>query len=437
VTIGANDATLRPRSCSCQYPPLAFVFRLFESGFVIRAAIGQTHAVDDDALLSRLRSLQIETPSWGYGNSGTRFHVFPWPGAARDVWERLADAALVHRLTGCCPTVALHVPWDRVDDWSELRRFAEVQGVRIGAINPNVFGDDAYRLGSLCNPDEAVRRLALEQCLECVEIAGELGSAAISLWLADGTNYPGQDDLRGRYARLTAGLEELYAALPPNLRLLVEYKFFEPGFYSTDLPDWGTAALACRRLGSQAQVLVDTGHHPQGTNVEQIVALLLAEGLLGGFHFNNRKYADDDLIVGAIDPFELFRIMREIALAQIDPATAGTAGKIAFMIDQSHNIEGKIDAMLQSVMNIQTAYAKALLVDEDAVGAAQREGDVLGAHRLLVDAFETDVRPLLARLRGELGLEADPVEAFRRQGHAERLAQERGTASVTSAYEQL
>ena len=267
--------------------------------------------------------------------------------------------------------------------------------------------------------------------------AREVGSPAISLWLADGTNYPGQDDLRGRYARLTASLEELYAALPDGLRLLVEYKFFEPAFYSTDLPDWGTAALICRRLGPQAQVLVDTGHHAQGTNVEQIVALLLAEGLLGGFHFNNRKYADDDLIVGAIDPFELFRIMREIALAQDDPATATTAAAVAFMIDQSHNIEGKIDAMVQSVMNIQTAYAKALLVDEDAVAAAQREGDVLGAHRLLLAAFESDVRPLLARLRGELGVEADPVEAFRSQGHAERLAQERGTAGVKSAYEQL
>jgi L-rhamnose isomerase / sugar isomerase len=393
--------------------------------------------MDDDTLLAQLRGLEIETPSWGYGNSGTRFHVYPWPGAARDVWERVADAALVHRLTGCCPMVALHVPWDRVDDWTTLRRFAEEQGVRLGAINPNVFGEDAYRLGSFCNPDQAVRRRALEHCLECIEIAGKVGSTAISLWLADGTNYPGQDDLRERYARLTAGLEELYAALPPSLRLLVEYKFFEPAFYSTDLPDWGTAALVCRRLGPQAQVLVDTGHHAQGTNVEQIVALLLAEGLLGGFHFNNRKYADDDLIVGAIDPFELFRIMREIALAQADPVIAETAHAVAFMIDQSHNIEGKIDAMVQSVMNIQTAYAKALLVDERAVASAQRDGDVLGAHRLLLAAFESDVRPLLARLREQVGVEADPVAAFRRQGHAERLAQERGTTRVESAYEQL
>jgi L-rhamnose isomerase/sugar isomerase len=393
--------------------------------------------VHDDAIRSRLRRLAIETPSWAYGNSGTRFHVYPWPGAARDVRERIADAGLVHRLTGCCPTVALHIPWDRVDDWPGLAAHAESEGVRIGAINPNVFGDDAYRLGSLCNPDAAVRRRALDHCRECVEIAGQVGSTVLSLWLADGTNYPGQDSLRGRYARLTESLDELYAALPERMRLLVEYKFFEPGFFSTDLPDWGTAALICRRLGPQAQVLVDTGHHAQGTNVEQIVALLLAEGLLGGFHFNNRKYADDDLIVGAIDPFELFRIMREIALAETDPETGETARAVEFMIDQSHNIEGKVDAMIQSVMNIQTAYAKALLVDEDAVAVAQAEGDVLGAHRLLLEAFETDVRPLLAEVRAEQGVEPDPVAAFRAQGHAARLAAERGIASVQSAYEQI
>jgi len=384
--------------------------------------------MDETAVLERLRRLEIETPSWGYGNSGTRFHVYPWPGAARTVHERIDDAALVHRLTGCCPSIALHIPWDAVDDYAELRRYAEAQGVRIGAINPNLFGDDAYRLGSICHPDEQVRAQALAHCRACVDIASELGSTAISLWLADGTNYPGQDDLRHRYARLGAGLEELYVSLPDGMRLLVEYKFFEPGFYSTDLPDWGTAALACRRLGPQAQVLVDTGHHPLGTNVEQIVAVLLSEHLLGGFHFNNRKYADDDLIVGSIDPFELFRIMREIAQAE-------TPEQIAFMIDQSHNVEGKIDAMIQSVVNIQTAYAKALLVDNDRLANAQGAGDVLGAHRVLLDAFETDVRPLLARLREELGIEADPVAAFRRGGHGDRLARERGTTTVESAYE--
>jgi L-rhamnose isomerase/sugar isomerase len=384
--------------------------------------------MNEDALLLRLRTLEIETPSWGYGNSGTRFHVYPWPGAARTVHERIADAALVHRLTGSCPSVALHIPWDAVDDYGGLRRYAEGEGVRIGAINPNLFGDDAYRLGSLCHPDAAVRARATHHCRECIDIAEQVGSSVISLWLADGTNYPGQDDLRGRHARLVRALEEIYAQLPPGMRLLIEYKFFEPGFYSTDLPDWGTAAFVCRRLGPQAQVLVDTGHHPQGTNIEQIVAVLLADGLLGGFHFNNRKYADDDLIVGSIDPFELFRIMREIAL--------GGADGVAFMIDQSHNVEGKIDAMIQSVMNIQTAYAKALLVDEEGLAARQQDGDVLGAHRILLEAFETDVRPLLARLRQELGVDPDPVQTFRDGGFRERLAQERGTASVESAYEQ-
>jgi L-rhamnose isomerase/sugar isomerase len=380
--------------------------------------------VDVEATLAELGRLEVETPSWGYGDSGTRFGVFPWPGAARSVEERVADAALVHRLTGACPTVAIHIPWDRVDDWDELRRLAESDGIRIGAINPNLFQDDEYRLGSLCHPDPGVRRRAVERCLDCVAIADRVGSRIISLWLADGTNYPGQDDLRDRYRRLVAGLEELYAALPAGMRLLIEYKFFEPAFYSTDLPDWGTAALICSRLGSQAQVLVDTGHHPQGTNIEQIVALLLETGLLGGFHFNNRKYADDDLIVGSIDPFELFRIMGEIAAARRDPATAAGAKAIALMIDQSHNVEGKVDAMIQSVVNIQTAYAKALIVDRTRLETAQRAGDVLGAHRVLLEAYETDVRPLIAQLRADLGLDPDPVEAFR-AGYAERLVRER------------
>ncbi len=391
--------------------------------------------VTEAEALEQLRRLEVETPSWGYGNSGTRFHVYPWPGAARNVHERIDDAALVHTLTGCCPSVAIHVPWDRVDDWAGLRAYAEDQGIRIGAVNPNLFGDDAYRLGSLCHPDGKVRRRALDHCLECVEIAREVGSSQLSLWLADGTNYPGQDDLRRRFRRLVESLEELYASFPSGMRLLVEYKFFEPAFYSTDLPDWGTAALVCRKLGPQAQVLVDTGHHPLGTNVEQIVALLLSEGLLGGFHFNNRKYADDDLIVGSIDPFELFRIMLEIALGRSDTATAQTADAVAFMIDQSHNIEGKIDAMIQSVVNIQTAYAKALLVDQDRLETAQQKADVLGAHRVLLEAFETDVRPFVGRLRSDLGLAPDPVEAFRSGGHIERLARERGAASAESAYE--
>jgi len=378
-----------------------------------------------EAVIGGLRGIEIETPSWAYGNSGTRFGVFPWPGAARNVHERIADAALVHRLTGVCPTVAIHVIWDWVDDWKELAAFAQSEGVRLGAINGNVFQGDDYRLGSFCHPDSRVRRKAIDHCLECIDIAKQVDSDVFTVWLADGTNYPGQDEMRERYRRLLEGFGELHAALPAGMRFLVEYKFFEPAFYSTDLPDWGTAVLVCRALGPQAQVLVDTGHHPLGTNVEQIVALLLEEGLLGGFHFNNRKYADDDLIVGSIDPFELFRIMGEIVSAKGDPHTERTADAIAYMIDQSHNIEGKIEAMIQSVVNIQTAYAKALIVDREALRAAQLEGDVLGAHRVLTDAFETDVRPILEQLRAERGLPADPVVAFRSEGHEQRLARER------------
>jgi L-rhamnose isomerase / sugar isomerase len=391
----------------------------------------------DDSILDELAQLEIETPSWGYGNSGTRFHVFPWPGAARTVHERIADAALVHRLTGACPSVAIHIPWDRVDEWDALREFAAGQGLRLGAINANLFQDDAYRLGSFCHPDAGVRRQAFDHCLECIEIARGVGSADFVLWLPDGTNYPGQDDLRARYRRLLEGFQRLYEALPEGMRLLVEYKFFEPAFYSIDIPDWGTAALLCRRLGPEAQVLVDTGHHPQGTNIEQIVSRLLEEGLLGGFHFNDRKYGDDDLIVGSMVPFELFRIMREIAAARRNSETADAAAAIAFMIDQSHNVEGKIEAMIQSVVNIQTAYAKALLVDGDRLARAQAEGDVLGAHRVLLEAYETDVRPLLVHLRERRGLEPDPIAAFRAGGYAEQLARERGTAAVASAYESI
>jgi L-rhamnose isomerase / sugar isomerase len=381
--------------------------------------------IDLEGVVAGLGELKIETPSWGYGNSGTRFGVFPWPGAARTVHERIADAALVHRLTGACPTVAIHVTWDWVDDWDDLAAYAESEGVTLGAINGNVFQGDDYRLGSFCHPEARVRRMAIEHCLECIEIANQVKSDVFTVWLADGTNYPGQDDMRERYRRLLEGFRELYAALPPGIRFLVEYKFFEPAFYSTDLPDWGTAVLVCRALGPQAQVLVDTGHHPLGTNGEQIVALLLEEGLLGGFHFNSRKYADDDLIVGSADPFELFRIMKEIVSAKHDPATGTTADAIAFMVDQSHNIEGKIEAMIQSVINIQVAYAKALLVDRAALREAQIAGDVLGAHRVLTDAYETDVRPLLVASREANGLPLDPVEAFRAGGHADRLARER------------
>ncbi len=396
-----------------------------------------TRGLDVNAIKNALKAQRIETPSWGYGDSGTRFKVFPWPGAARDIYEKLADAAQVHRFTGVTPSVALHIPWDKVDDWTALKDYAADLGVQIGAINPNVFQDDAYRLGSVCHPDPAVRRRATDHLLECLEICQATGSTLLSLWFADGTNYAGQDDLRARKHRLEEALTEVYAALPHSVRMLIEYKFFEPAFYHTDLADWGAALTLAHKLGPQAQVLVDTGHHAQGTNIEHIVAFLLDEGKLGGFHFNSRKYADDDLIVGVVNPFELFCIFNELIAAERadDPAVATCARQVAYMIDQSHNIEGKIEAMVVSVSNCQTAFAKALLVDRAELGERQAAGDVLGAHRILVEAYETDVRPLLAQIRIEMGREPDPIAALRASGYAQKIAQERGISeSADSGY---
>lgn len=389
-----------------------------------------------ERVIERINALRVETPSWGYGNSGTRFKVFAQPGAARTIEEKLADAAMVNRLTGICPSVAIHIPWDRVDDWSALRQVAAGQGVKIGAVNPNLFQDDEYMFGSLCHPSAAVRGRSVDHVLDCIEIARTVGSSIISLWLADGTNYPGQDDLRARRRRLLECLREIYAALPPGLRLLVEYKFFEPGFYSTDLPDWGTAYTVCLELGPEAKVLVDTGHHAQGVNVEQIVAGLLDRGRLGGFHFNARKYADDDLIVGSSNPFELFLIFNELVAAEDnrDQVVAQCAHEVAYMIDQSHNIEPKVEAMIQSVVNIQIAHAKALLVDRPRLLQAQAAGDVLEANRVLLEAYESDVRPLLAEARARLGLDPDPVSTLRRSRYQERIASERGTAAAGSGY---
>jgi L-rhamnose isomerase/sugar isomerase len=390
----------------------------------------------NEAILERINSLRVETPSWGYGNSGTRFKVFTQPGAARTIEEKLADAGLVNRLTGICPSVAIHIPWDRVDDWSALEDVARAEGVRIGAINPNLFQDDEYRLGSLAHPAASVRRRAVNHVLECIQIAATVRSPTVSLWLADGTNYPGQDEFRSRRRRLMDSLKEIYAALPKGVRLLVEYKFFEPGFYSTDLPDWGTAYTTCLELGPQAQVLVDTGHHAQGVNVEQIVAMLIGAGRLGGFHFNGRRYADDDLIVGSTNPYELFLIFNELTAAQQDGEAdvAQCARDVAYMIDQSHNIEPKLEAMVQSVVNIQTAHAKALLVDHERLHDAQREGDVLGATRILQEAFDTDVRPLLASARKKLGIDPDPIGALRASAYVERVARTRGAAAAGSGY---
>jgi L-rhamnose isomerase/sugar isomerase len=376
---------------------------------------------DPAAVKAALKQQRIELPSWAFGNTGTRFKVFAQPGVPRDAYEKIADAAQVHAHTGVAPSVALHIPWDTVDDYADLAKHASDLGVQLGTINANVFQDDDYKLGSVCNPDPRVRRKALDHLLACVDIMDQTGSRDLKLWFADGTNYPGQDSIRARQERLAEVLAEVYRRLGPEQRLLLEYKLFEPAFYHTDVPDWGTALVHCLALGERALVVVDTGHHAPGTNIEMIVAMLLRAGKLGGFDFNSRFYADDDLMVGAADPFQLFRIMHEVV------AGGGYApeAEIAFMLDQCHNIEPKIPGQIRSVMNAQEATAKALLVDGDALEAAQLAGDVLGANGVLMDAYSTDVRPLLAELRQDLDLDPDPLAAYARSGYGGRIVAER------------
>ncbi|MGI5170162.1 L-rhamnose isomerase [Spirillospora sp. CA-253888] len=372
-------------------------------------------------LTAGLDGLAIETPSWAYGNSGTRFKVFAQRGVPRDPFEKIADAARVHAFTGAAPSVALHIPWDRVADYTALAAHAADHGVRLGAINANVFQDDDYLLGSVTNPDPRIRRKATDHLLECVDIMDATGSRDLKLWFSDGTNYPGQDDIRARQDRLAESLREVYARLGDDQRILLEYKLFEPAFYTMDVPDWGTSLMHCVALGPKATVCVDTGHHAPGTNIEFIVAMLLRAGRLGAFDFNSRFYADDDLMVGAADPFQLFRIMYEVVRGGgLDPASG-----VAFMLDQCHNIEPKIQGQIRSVMNAQEATAKALLVDTEALAAAQGDGDVLAANAVLMDAYNTDVRPMLAAWREQRGLDADPIAAYRASGYFEKIVAER------------
>ncbi|NUT96384.1 MAG: L-rhamnose isomerase [Saccharothrix sp.] len=372
-------------------------------------------------VLSGLDGFTIEVPSWAYGNSGTRFKVFTTPGTPRDPFEKIADAARVHALTGLAPRVSLHIPWDRVEDFGALAAHAREHGVRIGAINSNLFQDDDYKLGSLTHSDPRVRAKAVAHHLDCVKVMTETGSPDLKLWLPDGTNYAGQASLRSRQDRLADSLAEIYAALGPDQRLLVEYKFFEPYFYAMDIPDWGTALLHCQALGDRAQVVLDTGHHAPGTNIEFIVMQLLRASRLGAFDFNSRFYADDDLIVGSADPFQLFRIMVEIvAVGAHRPES-----RVNFMLDQCHNIEDKIAGQIRSVLNVEQALAKALLVDTDALTAAQDAGDVIGAHDVLMDAFHTDVRGALADRREAKGLPRDPMAAYRASGYAAEIAASR------------
>ncbi|WSJ79650.1 L-rhamnose isomerase [Amycolatopsis sp. NBC_01307] len=376
---------------------------------------------DMTAVKQALRAQRIETPSWAYANSGTRFKVFPQPGVPRTAEEKIADAATVHRFTGIAPSVALHIPWDRVDDYGALTAYARDLGVEIGAINTNVFQDEDYKLGSVTNPEAGIRRKATDHLLEAISIMDATGSRDLKLWFSDGINYPGQDDIRDRQDRLAAALKETYDRLGDDQRILLEYKLFEPAFYATDVPDWGTSYAHCMELGEKATVCIDTGHHAPGTNIEFIVAFLLRAGKLGAFDFNSRFYADDDLMAGAADPFQLFRIMYEIVRGDaLDPAYG-----IAFMLDQCHNIEAKIPAIIRSVLNVQEATAKALLVDRDDLRAAQQAGNVLEANAVLMDAYNTDVRPLLAEIREEDGLDPDPVAAYHRSGYQDKIVAER------------
>jgi L-rhamnose isomerase/sugar isomerase len=395
-----------------------------DQAYTLFAQQQQARGIDVDAVKAKLKAFHIETPSWGYADQGTRFKTFKKLGVPRNTYEKMEDAAQVHKFTGCCPSVAIHIPWDKVDDYAELKQHCAQLGITIGAINPNLFQDDDYMLGSVTNSSSQIRRKATDHLLECVEIAKILHSEVISLWFADGTNYPGQADIRRRVQWMYACLHEMYTKMTPQMRMLIEYKFYEPAFYHTDLADWGMAFNMANKLGPQAEVLVDTGHHAQGTNIEHIVAYLIGERKLGGFHFNSRKYGDDDLIVGSVNPYELFLIFYQIldACADQDQQVRDTAEHIAYMIDQSHNIEAKIPAMIRSVINIQTQYAKALLIDLQEVHQAQEAQDVLAAEDAVRKAYEFDVTPLLQAVREEQGLAVDPMRAYLASSYPQQIA---------------
>jgi L-rhamnose isomerase / sugar isomerase len=371
-----------------------------------------------------LEGQAIEVPSWAYGNSGTRFKVFGSPGTPRTVQEKIADAATVHRFTGLSPSVALHIPWDDVDDFGALKEYAEGLGIRLGTINSNTFQDDDYKLGSLTHRDPRIRQKAIDHNLACVDVMDATGSRDLKIWLADGTNYPGQDDLRARQDRLLQSLSTIYDRIGDHQRLVLEYKFFEPAFYHTDVPDWGTSYVQCAALGDKAVVCLDTGHHAPGTNIEFIVMQLLRLGRLGSFDFNSRFYADDDLMVGAADPFQLFRIIVEVVRGG-GYGPAGGEQDVAFMLDQCHNIEKKIPGQIRSVLNVQEMTARALLLDTGALDTARVEGDVLTANRVYMDAFYTDVRPDLATWRESRGLPGDPEAAYAASGYQEQIEAER------------
>lgn len=381
-----------------------------------------------DKLFTLLDEFKVETPSWGFADTGTRFGKFTQAGAASTIEEKLQDAGIVHKYTGACPTVAVHVLWDFTGqvEPAEVARIAAANGVKIGAINPNLFQDQVYKFGSTSSPNTQAREMADSHVEDSIELAKAVGSKFVSLWFADGTNYPGQDDIVVRKRRMERALRNWHESLYDDMTLLVEYKPFEPAFYHTDIADWGMALVYAKKAGPRAKVLVDTGHHLPGTNIEQIVAWLLDEEMLGGFHFNDRKYADDDLTLGSIDPYAVFRIFHEIRNAA--EIHGRDVSQIAYMIDQSHNLKPKIEAMIQTVVTAQELYLKACLVDREKLQEAQARMDIVAAEELLKSAFNTDVRPILAEWRKARGLESDPLAAYRASGYEARVAQERTAA---------
>lgn len=364
-----------------------------------------------------LKAQRVETPSWGYADSGTRFGVFRQPGVPRTVFEKFEDAAHVNNLMGICPSVAIHIPWDFLDDWKSLKQFADDKGVKIGAVNPNVFQEQEYKLGSFGNQNPAIRQKALERHFECIQVMRDTNSKSISCWYADGTNYPGQASFIERKHFFEECFAEVYKRLNPDEKIFIEYKLFEPAFYHTDIADWGMATAFCRKLGERARVLVDLGHHAQGVNIEHLVAWMLDEGDLGGFHFNNRKYADDDLTVSSVNPYEVFLIYSELVDGKI---RLKDRFQVDYLIDQSHNIKPKIEAMIQTLWNLQTAFAKALIVDRKALAAARASQNIVDAEMCLVEAYQTDVEPLLREVRREMDKPADPLAAHRASGYLEK-----------------
>jgi L-rhamnose isomerase/sugar isomerase len=386
--------------------------------------------IDLEEVKKLLKSQVVELPSWAVGNSGTRYGTFMDKGAAVTIWDKIDDCAEIQRCLGITPVMASHVLWDKTEDgrFEPVREYAEKKGMRIGTVHPNTFSGQQFRFGSICSPIAPVRESTKDHFVDCIRMAREMGSKTIGMWLADGTSYPGQDSLAERKHRLFEGLLALYEKLDPDMTLLLEYKPFEPFFYTTDVPDWGTSFMMCRKLGGQAKVLVDLGHHLPGTNIEQIICSLLDEEKLGGFHFNNRRYADDDLILGTVNPLEVFLIFNEI----VDARMRGVDTGITYMLDQSHNIENSLEGIIYSVMNIQTAYAKSLLVDRKGLAAARAENDVILSNMIIMDAFNRDVEPLLGQLRLEMGLsDVNPLRNHRQSGYAEKAARERKAGILT------